>query len=137
MLKTYFFDKINDIKDKFKRVFLAKKKISALENFSSCSEFHHKDYLVLIKRCLKDGFITDEESHFLGYMVDKYEINFLDWAHKTKWLKQEIQDRRKTRDAYIHQQITIFDYLKPSSRPEVPVGCLIASQGSAARGLRA
>lgn len=89
-MQTYLFEQAFTLKEKFKDLFIHKKKIKALENFSECSKFHHKKYLALIKQCLADGFLDQEESDFLTHMLDRYRINFLDWAHKTNWLKGEM-----------------------------------------------
>lgn len=85
------FDKITVLKEKFKDFFTHKKKFQALENYSSAVPFEHKDYLLLIKRCMADGFLGEKEADFLCYMLDKYQVNHLDWSHKTKWLKGEIE----------------------------------------------
>ena len=86
------FDMIEALKSKFKRFFYHKKKLMALENYAGVGTFKHKDYLILIKKCMADGFLGEHEASFLTYMVDKYfpDSNFLDWTHRTKWLKGEI-----------------------------------------------
>jgi len=84
------FDKVSELSDKFKSLFIQKKKVASLENFSSVAPFEHKTYLTLIKRCMGDGFLGEKESDFLNYMLDRYEVNFLEWSHKTKWLKKEM-----------------------------------------------
>lgn len=40
---------------------------------------------------MNDGFLDDEEARFLEHMLRKYELNYLDWSHKTKWLKNQIR----------------------------------------------
>lgn len=90
MSNTYLFDKIFELKEKFKNFFTHKKKMQALDNYSSVVPFQHKDYLLLIKKCMNDGFLGEKEADFLTYMLEKYEVNFLDWSHKTRWLKGEM-----------------------------------------------
>lgn len=84
------FNDTDDLKAKFRSCFLHKKKIRALENYSSVAPFRHNQYLDLIKGILSCGFLDQEEDQFLSHMLNKYEVNFLDWSYKTKWLKQEM-----------------------------------------------
>lgn len=90
---TYLFDKLEEFREKFEHYYVSKKKILALDNLSQAVPFHHNEYLVLIKKCLKDGFLSKEETSFLVYLVGKYfkDKNFLDWAHQTKWLRAEMR----------------------------------------------
>lgn len=80
--------------EKLKDFWSHKKKIKALENYSQVGTFQHKHYLFLIKRCLNEGFLGEEESRFLSYMTNKYfpETGHLAWAHKTKWIKGQIKE---------------------------------------------
>lgn len=89
-----FFDKLVGLKDQIKKFFQHRKKVSALENFSTGINFPHKRYLHLIKGCLDDGFLGEKEADFLDHMLTRYEVNYLDWAHKTKWLKGIIASRQ-------------------------------------------
>jgi hypothetical protein len=116
------FDRVSDLKEKFKKFFTHKKKIKALENYSECVPFEHKDYLTLIKRCMNDGFLGEKESDFLTYMLEKYEINFLDWFHRTKWLKSEMQRLQGFYKKETPYQLNMFDMgpLKNSSMANVP-----------------
>lgn len=88
---SYIFDRLHELKDKFKRFFTQRKKLQSLKNFSEATDFEHKPYLKLIDKCMQDGFLGQKEDDFLGYLLDRYEINFLDWSHKTRWLKGEIR----------------------------------------------
>jgi len=78
------FDRIPELREKLNGFFQHRKKVSALDNYSSCAQFS------LIKRCLRDAFLDEKESGFLDYMLVKYEIEYLDWAHKTRWLKAKM-----------------------------------------------
>lgn len=84
------FEKTSLLKDKFTNLFIQKKKLKALENYSEVIEFRHENYLRLIRTCMSEGFLDDKEAAFLDHLLTKYEVNFLDWACKTKWLKQEM-----------------------------------------------
>jgi hypothetical protein len=125
MSSGYLFDNISDLNQKFKNFFCHKKKMHALDNYSNCAPFQHKDYLMLIKKCMADGFLGEREADFLCYMLDKYTLNYLDWAHKTKWLKEEMaklaanypKDEPKKAE-----QLPLFDYdrLKVTNAASVP-----------------
>jgi len=85
-------EKVDELKHKFYNFFVHRKKLRALQNYSEASnQFTHHNYLGLIKKCLADGFLTVKEADFLSYMLEKYEINFLDWSHRTLWLKEEMR----------------------------------------------
>lgn len=114
MPTTYLFDKISDLKEKFKNFFQHKKKMQALDNYSSVAPFQHKDYLVLIKRCMADGFLGEKEAEFLCYMLEKYELNYLDWSHKTNWLKGEMNklSANYPKEEARVAQLPLFDYDK-------------------------
>lgn len=118
------FDKISELKEKFKNFFQHKKKVTALDNFSVDMRFAHTSYVLLIKDCMKQGFLDQEESSFLDHMLGKYEINYLDWAHKTKWLKNEMkfrgEEKQKNRPA---QQF--FNFERAIPQVNVPVELLL------------
>jgi len=122
------FDKIGVLKEKFKDFFTHKKKFQALENYSTAVPFQHKDYLFLIKKCMADGFLGEKEAEFLCYMIEKYQVNFLDWSHKTKWLKGEIE--RLSSHYNPPQQKPTFDYqnLSPKMDSAVPFELLAQHQ---------
>lgn len=114
MRNTHLFDKVSELTEKFKHFFKHKKKLQALENYSEVVPFQHKDYLILIKRCMADGFLGDKEADFLCYMVDTYfsEKNFLDWTHRTKWLKGEINRLSACYQRPLAVQTEMFDWSK-------------------------
>lgn len=130
MQTQYLFDKVSDLKDKLKNLFTHKKKLKALDNYSEVVPFQHKDYLKLIKKCMADGFLADEEIAFLNYMIKKYEVNYLEWSHKTKWLKQEMNRLANKYDKPRPVQGTFFDLDKVNiPMPEnVPLNAWIAKQ---------
>lgn len=84
----------SSFKSKFAKLWLQKKQANALKNFSQSGPFQHKHYLLLIKKCLDEGFLGEEEARFLSHMVNKYfgsNSECLAWAHKTKWIKDRIE----------------------------------------------
>lgn len=103
MSNTYLFERVGELKNKFFNLFQHKKKIRALENYSEVAPFHHKKYLHMIESCIDDGFLEDKETEFLDHMLQKYEVNYLDWAHKTRWLKQTMEDMAREHKPKIEQ----------------------------------
>lgn len=84
------FDRLEEFKEKLDNFVVHKKKLYALNNYSEVVPFQHKDYLILIKRCMADGFLGEREADFLCYMLEKYKLDFLEWSHRTPWLKKEM-----------------------------------------------
>jgi len=90
------FDKIDDIKEKFRDFFQQRKKVTALENHALVRFFSRAETEVLstIKFCMKGSFLQDEDADWMNRKLDRLQINYLDWAHRTKWLKSEINRKR-------------------------------------------
>lgn len=93
MKNNNIFEEVSKLKENLTDCFQHKKQIRALENFSVAAEFKHLNYLPLIKKCIQAGFLDKEEKMFLSHLLKKYEINYLDWSHRTKWLKKEMEAR--------------------------------------------
>lgn len=130
MSTTYLFDKVFELKEKFKNFFTHKKKMQALDNYSSVVPFQHKDYLTLIKKCMNDGFLGEKEADFLAYMLEKYEVNFLDWSHKTRWLKGEMNRlaAKYQEPQAIQPMLFDFDKLQKPMGANVPFELLAQQQ---------
>ena len=88
---------------------------------------------------MDDGFLGDKEDEFLGYLLDKYEVNFLDWAHKTKWLKQEMKRRScRTPSAAVYtspepRQYSLIDWATKRKNAAINVPIELLKQTSADR----
>jgi hypothetical protein len=122
------FNKLSELKEGFKRLFVSRKKIKALENYSHAVPFRHKDFLSLIKHCMQNGFLGDKEVEFLDYMVEQYEINFLDWCQRTKWVKAETG--RIAKEMRKQKQYPLVDTAKYDGKLplEVPIELIAHSQ---------
>lgn len=120
MQKENLLDHLIELKDRFKSFFQHKKKVTALENFSDTDGFGHRPYLDLVKHCMHQGFLGEKESDFLDHMLSRYEINYLDWSHRTKWLKGEIAKNRKAAEPIQ----TYFQFTRQSTPVHVPVQIL-------------
>jgi hypothetical protein len=132
MSKDSLFDKISELKEKFKNFTVHKKKLNALDNYSQVVPFRHKDYLILIKKCMADGFLGEKEAEFLCYMLEKYKLNFLDWSHKTFWLKDEMAKLsahyNNKKDELFEQSHFDFDNLKDKKSASLPFEMMIQHQ---------
>jgi hypothetical protein len=117
MTASSIFDKALELKEKFRKFFSSKKKLKALMNYDAVVPMKHKTYLNLIKRCSDDGFLGEKEADFLSYMIDLYNIDYLDWSHKTKWLKGEIARLTRKDLERLPEQ---FDLFRDEKKP-VPV----------------
>lgn len=138
MTTTYLFDKVSELSEKFKNFFQHKKKLQALDNYSEVVPFQHKGYLTLIKRCMGDGFLGEKEAEFLCYMLDKYELNYLDWSHKTKWLKGEMNRLAANYAQPVPVAQTFFDFsqLTAATPSNVPFELLAQHQKQQREGRR-
>lgn len=114
-------DRLVELKDRFKSFFQHKKKVAALENFSETDKFCHRTYLDLVKHCMNQGFLGDKESDFLDHMLNRYEINYLQWSHKTRWIKQQISQNRTSRAETIQQ---VFPFSRQHAPVHVPIEIL-------------
>ena len=114
MLSENLFCKVVEFKERITQFFCQKKKIKALENYSEVAHFEHKDYLILIKKCMRDDFLGDIEANFLSYMTNKYfsEQSHLDWTHKTKQLKKEMRRLARLNGKHVPEQMMLFDFDK-------------------------
>ncbi len=122
------FNKIDEMKERFAGLFQHRKKLKALENFSLTNNFKHRNYLPLIKECMNQGFLQQEEADFLDHMLKKYELNYLDWSHRTKWLKGEIE--RLARESSKGRGVQMDMFEKRERQYNVPMELLAASQAN-------
>ncbi len=91
MITDYIFDTMHEFKEMFKRLFVFKKKLKALENFSETTNFSHKNQLKLLRDCVESGIPDEKDEEYLSHLLNRYQLRWLDWAHKTNWLKAEIK----------------------------------------------
>ena len=120
MLGEQIFERIADLKVKFKDFFQQRKQMTALQNHSLVKRFTAKeqDIFDTVKSCMKGSFLEDEDAEWITKKLDRMQINYLDWAHKTKWLKQTIQSEQPKTGPEIYQ--SFFDFAKASQNLYVP-----------------
>lgn len=128
MRKSYLKLNIAEFKDKYNVHCVHRKKVKALQNYQDARRFPGDKYIPLFVELLQDGFLDDEESHFLEYQIQKVEICAYVWAHKTKWVKREIK-RIKFHQAAKPTKQLFFDFNKIRATVAVPMEIL--SQKSA------
>jgi len=122
MQKEDLFEKVTLLKDKFKNFFQHRKKVAALENYAQAEPVSYKEELKLIKVVLKNRFLSQKGAEFIEELLDEHQVNHLDWAHRTKWLKKEISERRrKTKEV----QSTFFDLEAEDLPLNVPLEVMI------------
>ncbi len=134
MSSMYLFDKVTELKDKLHQFFQQKKRLSALMNYAEVSPCQHFRYLTLLNNCMNDGFLGDKEADFLNYMVDKYfdNENYLNWSHKTKWLRKEMERKKEVHSKPKENQL-VMNFVTASvnrKMPEIHPGVIGAHQYS-------
>ena len=92
-----FLDKFDDVKIKLKQLVVIKKKLKALQNYACCGTFEHQDFLLLIEKCLSHPRAGEVECQFLDQLLERYNIDYLSWSHRTQALKKEMVQVRKER----------------------------------------
>ncbi len=130
------FEEVSEFKEKFKQFFFHKKKLHALENYAQVGTFQHRDYLILIKRCMEGAFLDEKEAEFLCYLAEKYfsKGTYLDWTHKTNWLKNEMERVSRQQRKQQHIQYTLFDMDRTAARGmAVPVEIMTGKPRQIAR----
>lgn len=127
-------EKILNFKERFKSFMLHRKKVKALDNVSLLGAFPYKKQVILIKECMNQGFLDQEEARFLDHMLNKMDVNYRHWSQRTKWLKEEI-DRRVAEKPIPVQ--TCFDFTKQPQLPiHIPLVVLPKDLNSVPRGVR-
>ena len=124
MKNQSIFDQISTLKEKFKGFFQQRKQITALENHALVRRFSDVESEVLstIKTCMKGAFLQEEDAEWMNRKLDRLQINYLDWAHRTKWLKDKIQANKVAPKPVIIQ--TFFQFDRKPQTPHVPVELL-------------
>jgi hypothetical protein len=125
MFKNYLSLDFQEFKKRFNVFVQHKKKIKALENLDSTGNFHKQTELHLLKKCLQKGFLSEKAEAFLEELLDECQINYLEWFHKTKWLKSEME-RLSNQKSDLHKDQMLFDFDKEQEIPSqnVPLNLL-------------
>lgn len=116
------FANIKSLQTKFSNLFKQRKQLRALENYSAVKAFSRAEHKVFsaITYCLKGEFIQPEDADWISTKLEKLEINYLDWTHKTKWLKEQMALK-----APVPSQV-YFDFCKEPPIPfAVPTHLLV------------
>ena len=137
MRRTYLHLSAGEFKDRFSNALQHHKKIKALENFQLTKLFSHARMLQLIKECISTDFLESEEEKFLEHLLTKYEVDYLAWCHRTKWLKGEIQRKEKKietkKASWTPEQFDLFDKNLKERYSRVPIDVLILQQNQNGR----
>jgi hypothetical protein len=101
--------------------------LKALENFSTATYFPDRDYLQLLSTCYQRSFLSDEEARFLGYLLQKHQVNWLEWSYKTRWLKNTIrsmQGPKRMIEPLIQDNLSPFDQAAKEIYGKIPTHLL-------------
>lgn len=132
MSSTCLFEKVTELKESFKKSFIHRKKHKSLKTYSEVVDLPEEQTaaMSLLEYKMKSGFLSDKLASFLDVFLEENEINFLDWSHKTKWLKNKIQEMKKDQVLAKTVQLTMFDYpqMKQYAAPHVPFELLAKMQ---------
>jgi hypothetical protein len=128
MKPEQIFDKISELKEKFKTFFQQRKQVSALENHALTRRFSSAEAQTLstIKFCMRGSFLHEEDADWMARKLDRLQINYLDWAKKTKWVKAQFAQSKVAMRPSIIQ--TFFDFDKKTPTLNVPVELLNATK---------
>lgn len=138
MAKKYFRQGFEFLRDQYRRFWVHKKKVRALENFAEANFFEGQKYIPILKEILSDGFLDEEEEKFLDHQIQKVQIDALTWAHKTSWVKAEARRLKQAAfNSAKHDAQILMPFLNgiPRSTVKVPVH-LLAFNGSKMPGKR-
>lgn len=125
------FEKMSELKEKFRDFFQQRKQMTALENHSCVQHFNSAEQEVfeVIKYCMKGSFLQDEDAEWISRKLNRLQINYLDWAHKTKWLKEQIETGKEKRKPVTAQ--SVFDFIAAQKLPvQVPTELLTSQNNS-------
>jgi hypothetical protein len=113
MAKSYIGMKFEEFTDKFTNFFLQKKKVRALENYVSVATLPAnmqesiENYISHIKTILSREFIDDIEENYLNARINQLEIDAMEWSHRTKWLKERMEDMKASRPRHKEYQMVM------------------------------
>lgn len=124
MTQSSVFEKLSEFREKFAGLLQCRKKSKSLDNYSEVAFMDEEDLLFLnsIKRALKRGFLKQYQIDFLNGALEEYQLNYLFWSHKTKWLKSEMREMAKNSRKQHNQMI--FNYDKEREMPDIPLEAL-------------
>jgi hypothetical protein len=123
MSKSYFNMKFDEFKDKFSSFFVHKKKAKAIERFIDVAPIDRRlansmyNYLDHLNILLETEFLDDIEEQYLAARLGQLEFDALTWAHKTKWVKAEMNRLQSQRPKPLYEQDTFIK--------QAPVGALV------------
>lgn len=121
-------DDVQTLKEKFSHYRQQKKQLRALELYASVAPFQHAHYLFILRECVEGTFLGQKEADFLDHMLEKYDLNYLDWSHRSPWLKREMVRVRDECKAAV--QLTMFgekrsdSFQKQRDFPRMPLHLL-------------
>lgn len=133
MIRDPFFDKIDELKLKFDKFFQHRKKMKAVMNYSFLKNLNKKqaELFKCIQICLDLGFLKGSGEAFLDELLKDFDIFYLDWCHRTKWVKEKMQiappiKQKKVIKTRIVAEQTYFDFEK--LRVDIPLQVIVPNK---------
>ena len=68
-------------------------KIKALKNYALTCKYKEWVALELFTLLMEQNRLGAPERRFLDHLLKKYKINYLDWAFKTHWVRDQITSK--------------------------------------------
>lgn len=126
MEKSPFGMEIEEIKEKFSKFYQHRKQINALQNYNLVKSMSRQENKLFrcVKECIQIGFLDGADESYLSHLLEKMEINYLDWSHKTKWVKSQISKKSEK----IHKVIPVQTYFDFAREPTVQIPLSIVAK---------
>lgn len=125
------FNKLGEFKEKFKSFFQQKKQVMALENYDyvKAMNVEEKQILTTIKFCMKGSFPKEEDQTWIDSKLNRLQINYLDYAHRTKWVKSQFtRNQELKKPQKISPLQTTFDFSRAGL--SIPIELLAQKQAA-------
>lgn len=138
MGKSYLTLKFEEFKEKFSTFFFQKKKVKALENFIGVAPISREMFnsilchLTHVRSIMQYDFIDEIEDQYLNARLDQMQIDACDWAHRTNWLKGQMESMRAAKEIRMDEQI-FMNFDKKKALPFAVPSNLIKSEQAVAR----
>lgn len=124
------------LKEKFLEDLQDKKKIQALLHLSQARNYRQQNLVKLVAQDYKTGFLEPQEQVFLDYVLEKHQIDYLNWCHKTRGTKREMAEMKAKFEKKLVKrqakkqiatpvqskivQLPLFPDLEKKNFPEIP-----------------
>lgn len=111
MFEEIYTSKKDELKKKIDQHFQHTKMIKCLEKICDFQEYHHNEYVLLIKKCAENTWLDEKEAEFLVYLLDKYgkKEDYLFWAYQEIQAPTNTEGKKRYRKQPNPNEL-VFDY---------------------------